>query len=112
MPAIIFLPANVSPCAWPWRWHAAPYRWRMLGAPVALRCSPRRSPSVPGQGIRLLEDQGSPTASPELLNRYILAVLRSWCSACVVGTSCASTTVVLDRRALRRRYPRSACSTT
>ena len=49
----------------------APYRWRMLGALVALLFTAAITLSL-GQGIRLLVDQGFLTASPELLNRYIL----------------------------------------
>ncbi|MEG6660304.1 ABC transporter transmembrane domain-containing protein, partial [Pseudomonas aeruginosa] len=53
-----------------WRF-MAPYRWRMLGALVALLFTAAITLSL-GQGIRLLVDQGFLTASPELLNRYIL----------------------------------------
>ena len=53
-----------------WRF-MAPYRWRMFGALVALLFTAAITLSL-GQGIRLLVDQGFLTASPELLNRYIL----------------------------------------
>ncbi|MNZ65284.1 putative multidrug export ATP-binding/permease protein [compost metagenome] len=49
----------------------APYRWRALGALVALLFTAAITLSL-GQGIRLLVDQGLLTQSAELLNRSIL----------------------------------------
>lgn len=48
----------------------APYRWRALGALLALILTAGITLSM-GQGIRLLVDQGFMTQSPQLLNRSI-----------------------------------------
>ena len=53
-----------------WRF-MAPYRWRMLGALVALLFTAAITP-VPGPGHPPAGGPGFLTASPELLNRYIL----------------------------------------
>ena len=91
-----------------WRF-MAPYRWRMLGALVALLFTAAITLSL-GQGIRLLVDQGFLTASPELLNRYILlffvlvlglAVAPSCASTWCPGSASASSPISV-----------SACSTT
>ncbi|MGC1331894.1 ABC transporter transmembrane domain-containing protein [Pseudomonas sp.] len=61
-----------------------PYRWRALGALVALVVTAGITLSM-GQGIRLLVDQGFLTQSPELLNRSI-GVFMLLVMALAVGT--------------------------
>ncbi|EQM71897.1 ABC transporter transmembrane domain-containing protein [Pseudomonas tohonis] len=62
----------------------APYRWRVIGALLALLFTAAITLSM-GQGIRLLVDQGLATQSPEALNHSIILFF-ALVAALAVGT--------------------------